>query len=337
LAGGDGSSIIRCKSGIEHSGARSLRPLDVGPIFKIVRSVRAFTRELFRAPTSHDECGSPARPLIGLALGGGFARGLAHIGILKVLEEHQIPVDFVAGTSVGSIIGAAFCSGISSKELEEIAGMVRFRDFARWTLSRYGLCSNDRMAAFLDRFLKAKTFEELKIPLAVAATEFATGDGIVFRSGPVVDAVRASCAYPGMFLPVNLNGRLYVDGMLAHTVPTLPLREMGAQRVLAVHLSSHWVNLSGPRHVFDVIGQCFSIAQSRMSGAWESASDLTLAPDVRGFAYDAFDRARELISAGEAAARAALPVLQQWLETAAPPGAVELSKAPALIGKPRVA
>ena len=288
---------------------------------KIARSVRAFARGLQRisdvplAPTA------PETPTVGLALGGGFARGLAHVGILKVLEEEGIPVNFIAGTSVGSVIGAAYCSGISARELEKIAALVRFKDFARWTLSRYGFASNDRMARFLDKMLRCRTFEDLKIPLAVAATDFTTGEGVVFRSGPLVDAVRASCAYPGMFLPVNLNGRLLVDGMLAHAVPTVPLRQMGAQRVIAVYLSAHWVNLDGPRHIFDVIGQCFSIAQSKMGGMWEAAADVILQPDVCGFSYDGFDRAPELIRAGEQAARAALPAIRQWLarpETAAP-------------------
>jgi NTE family protein len=280
---------------------------------KLGRSVRAFARGLKRisdAPLAPAATGTPS---IGLALGGGFARGLAHIGVLKVLEEEGIAINFIAGTSVGSVIGAAYCSGMSAKELEEIAALVRFKDFARWTLSRYGVASNDRMARFLGKMLTCRRFEDLKIPLAVAATDFNSGEGVVFRSGPLVDAVRASCAYPGMFLPVNVGGRLMVDGMLAYAVPTVPLREMGAERVIAVYLSAHWVNLDGPRHVFDVIGQCFSIAQPKMCGMWEAAADVTLQPDVRGFSYDGFERAPELIRAGEVAARAALPAIRQWL------------------------
>ncbi|MFB3915802.1 MAG: patatin-like phospholipase family protein [Terriglobales bacterium] len=280
---------------------------------QIVGSIRAFTRRLTREPPLQPPVPEFKRPLIGLALGGGFARGLAHIGVLKVLDECKIPVDYVAGTSVGSVIGAAYCSGVSARELEEIAALVRFKDFARWTISRFGIASNDRMTGFLDRFLKVKTFEELKIPLAVAATDFVTGDGVVFRSGPLVDPVRASCAYPGMFLPVSIDGRLLVDGLLAHAVPTVPLREMGAERVLAVYLSAHWVNLKGPRHVFDVIGQCFSIAQARMCSLWQSSADLILQPDVRGFSYDGFEHAPELIASGEQAAREALPALLSWI------------------------
>ncbi len=272
-------------------------------------------------------------PAIGVALGGGFARGLAHIGVLKVLEEEGIPISFVAGTSVGSVIGAAYCSGISAKELEEIAALVRFKHFARWTISRFGIASNDRMTGFLRKMLKARTFEELRIPLAVSATDFVTGDGVVFRSGDLIDPVRASCAYPGMFLPVNINGRLLIDGLLAHAVPTVPLREMGADRVLAVYLSAHWVNLNGPRHVFDVIGQCFSIAQQKMCGLWESAADVILTPDVRGFSYDGFERASELIASGEAVTRAALPKIKAWIAQAEPQ-VVGAKVRPAAVVKP---
>jgi len=281
---------------------------------RITRTLRAFARELTRTRLEPPAASIPTkRPLIGLALGGGFARGLAHIGVLKVFEEEQIPIDYIAGTSVGSVIGAAYCSGISAKELEEIAGLVRFKHFARWTISRFGIASNDRMNGFLKKMMKVRTFEELRIPLAVAATDFVSGDGVVFRTGPLIDAVRASCAYPGMFLPVNIDGRLLIDGMLAHPVPTVPLREMGAERVLGVYLSAHWVNLNGPRHVFDVVGQCFSIAQQKMCGLWESAADAVLTPDVRGFSYDGFERAPELIAAGAEVARAALPMIRAWL------------------------
>jgi NTE family protein len=281
---------------------------------KVARSVQAFARELTRPrPIVPAGIVPDKLPSIGIALGGGFARGLAHVGVLKVFEEEGIPISFIAGTSVGAVIGAAYCSGISAKELEEIASLVRFKHFARWTISRFGIASNDRMIGFLKKIVKARTFEELRIPLAVTATDFVTGDGVVFRSGDLIDPVRASCAYPGMFLPVNINGRLLIDGLLAHAVPTVPLREMGADKVLGVYLSAHWVNLNGPRHVFDVIGQCFSIAQQKMCGLWESAADVILTPDVRGFSYDGFERASELIAAGEAVTRAALPKIKAWM------------------------
>ena len=279
---------------------------------KIIRSVQAFGRGLSgRAGQQQDKSSAS----IGLALGGGFARGIAHIGVLKVLEEENIAIGFVAGTSVGALIGAAYCSGVTIPELEQIATRVRFKHFARWTLSRYGFASNQRMIGFLSSILKVKSFEELRIPLAVTATDFSTGEGVVFHSGPLVDPVRASCAYPGMFLPVKIRGRLLVDGMLAHAVPTVPLREMGAQRVLAVHLKGTWTNGdNGPRHLFDVIGQCFAIAQEMTCGVWKAAADLVIDPDVNGYKYDDFERSTELVGAGEAAMRAALPEIRKWLQ-----------------------
>lgn len=301
-------------------------------IGKIIRSVQAFGRELSRKG-SEAETRSPA---IGLALGGGFARGMAHIGILKVLEEERIPVRMVAGTSVGALIGAAYCSGLSIEELEKLAHSCRFTTFARWTVSRFGFASNDRMVSFLSRTLKVKTFEELRIPMGVTATDFNSGEGVIFHSGSIVDPIRASCAYPGMFLPVEIRGRFLVDGMLSHPVPTRPLREMGADRVLAVHLKGTWNKGGAPRHLFDVIGQSFAIAQDAMSSLWRNAADVIVEPDVAGYGYDDFRHAGDLIRSGELAMRQALPEVRKWMEapvdvvaSRTPPRTVRPSPVPA--------
>jgi NTE family protein len=277
---------------------------------KILRSVRTFGRELSarqlpQAPTP--------LPKIGIALGGGFARGIAHIGVLKVLEEENVPITCIAGTSVGALIGAIYCAGASAAEMEEIACRVRFRDFARWTISRYGFASNRRMAGLLNNVLKVKTFEELRIPLAVTATDFASGSGVVFEKGDLVETIRASCAYPGMFEPIRINNRFLVDGMLAHPVPTKPVREMGAERVLAIHLRGRWDVGGVPRHLFDVIGQCFAIAQENSAALWRPWTDLLVEPEVKDFKYDDFEHSCDLIRAGEKAMRAALPELRSWL------------------------
>jgi NTE family protein len=295
---------------------------------KIMRSVQAFGRELSRKSNAAEAKRIPA---IGVALGGGFARGIAHIGVLKVLEEEGIPIRMIAGTSVGAIMGAAYCSGLTIEELKEVAHKVRFNNFARWTLSRYGFATTDRMISFLARTLKVQTFEELRIPLGVVATDFNTGKGVVFTSGPIVDPVRASCAYPGMFLPVEIRGRCLVDGMLSHPIPTRPLREMGAERVLAVHLRGQWSKTSAPRHFFDVIGQSFAIAQNMTSSLWRSAADVVIEPDVAGFDYDDFKRADELIRVGELAMRRALPEVRKWLEV--PAEAAAPLKVPALVAR----
>jgi NTE family protein len=284
-------------------------------IRRFARSVRAFSRELSRPtgpPPLPPDISEPRRLKLGVALGGGFARGLAHVGVLKALEDAEIPVHFVAGTSVGALIGAAYCAGVSAEELKEIAYVTRFKHFARWTLSRYGFCSNDRMQEYCARILKVTTFEDLKTPLAIIATDFQTGEPAVFSKGPLVGPIRASCAYPGMFLPVEIDGRQYIDGMLAYSVPTTPLRAMGADRVLGIYLSAHWTHQQ-PRHLFEVIGQCFSIAQDKMCGLWKKDADRIIEPDVSAFSYNAFDRAPELIEIGEQAARAIVPELRALL------------------------
>jgi NTE family protein len=277
---------------------------------QVLDAVSAFKRELTRPRPLVSE----SRPKIGLALGGGFARGVAHIGVLKVLEEENIPIDFVAGTSVGAVVGALYCSGVSAKELEEVAAIMKFNQLARFTLSRMGFWSNDRLGHMLQRTLKVHTFEELKIPLAVTATDFVSGDPVVFTKGPLIEPVRASCAYPSFFQPVSIDGRLMIDGLLAHPVPTGPLKQMGADKVCAVYFNSHWVGATGPRHFLEIIGQCFSIAQANVCPLWQANADVVLEPKVEGFAYDAFHRATELVRAGEEAARAALPKLKAWLE-----------------------
>jgi NTE family protein len=281
---------------------------------RIVRSVQAFRREFSRCDTGLTPI--PAKPFrLGIALGGGFARGIAHVGVLRVLEKENIPINYIAGTSVGALIGAIYCSGVSAEEMEKIACRVRFRDFARWTISRMGFASNQRMIGFLQSVLKVKTFEELRIPLAVTATDFATGSGAVFDSGSLVDPVRASCAYPGMFLPVNVNGQLCVDGMLAHPVPTQPLRDVGCSHVLGVHLKGRWGTSTGPRHLFDVIGQCFAIAQDKNDGLWRPWADLAIEPNVSAFKYDDFECTPDLLRAGEEAMRAALPQVRAWMQS----------------------
>jgi NTE family protein len=277
----------------------------------ILRGVGAFGREVMRQ--HHPPETAFVRPKIGLALGGGFARGVAHIGVLRILENEGIPVDYIAGTSSGALIAAMYADGMSGKDIHEVAALLKFGDFAKFSFSRLGFWNNAPMADFLKRVLKSRTFEDLRIPLAVSATEFSTGESVVFSSGELIDAVRASCAYPGMFHPVQIDGRLMVDGLFSHPVPTVPLKNMGADKVIAVHFRSHWVGDTGPKHFMDVIGQCFSIAASRMCDMWQSSADLVLEPQVDSFAYDAFQHVNELVRKGEEAAQAALPQLKAWI------------------------
>ena len=275
---------------------------------RAMESVRAFARQKAKAPLSLKK--QPRR--VGVALGGGFARGFAHIGVLKVLEENGIRVHALAGTSIGGIIAGAYAGGVTLEEMTATTREVRWKDFARWTISRMGLASNHRMEAFLKRTFRAQRFEDLKIPLAVTATDLTCVQPVVFTSGKLVTAVRASCAYPGLFLPVAHDGACLVDGMLVAAVPTQAVKELGADVVVAVVLDTPGPCLE-PKNVLDVLARSFSIAQRTAAPVWRAHADVVVEPDVCGYRWDEFERADELIVAGKKAMQEALPRLQALL------------------------
>ena len=154
-------------------------------------------------------------PKVGLALGGGFARGIAHLGVLRALEQQKIQIDCIAGTSAGALAGMAYASGLPFEEIVREAAAIRFGNFGQWRFSRMGLASNQRLESYPSVHLGVKNFEDLKIPLAVAATDLISGEAVYFTKGPLGPALRASCAYPGLFRPVEYENRLLVDGFLA--------------------------------------------------------------------------------------------------------------------------
>jgi NTE family protein len=252
------------------------------------------------------------RPRVGLALGGGFARGIAHIGVLKGLVENGVPIDCIAGTSVGALIASAYACGAPLSEMEKHAAETQFKDFGRWTLSWLGLASNERLESYLHRFCVARNFEELKTPLAIAATDLSTGDAVYFTRGEIAPALRASCAYPGLFLPVEHEGRILVDGFLAAPVPVDALRRLGAEFVIAVFLDSSPPDQK-PANMLDIIGRSFAIMQRHANKTWQRKTDVVIAPDVAHFAWDDFRKTPELIAAGEAAAITALPRIRAAL------------------------
>jgi NTE family protein len=250
--------------------------------------------------------GDEPRPRVGLALGGGFARGIAHIGVLRVLKENDIPVDYIAGTSVGALIAAAYASGSTLEDMERQGTATRFRDFGRWTISRMGMASNERLEEFLHRFTVLRYFEEMKIPLGIVATDIISGESIHFTNGEIGRALRASCAYPGLFLPVEIHDHVLVDGFLTEAVPAVCVREMGADFVIAVHLEPGLL-ANKPRNTIEVISRSFSIIQSSSHQPWRDATDILIEPDVHRILWDEFVRTPELIAAGAEATTAALP------------------------------
>ena len=179
------------------------------------------------------------RPKIGLALGGGGPRGLAHIGVLKVIEENGIPIDCVAGASMGALIGAVYAAGVETERLEEIALNMDLKQTALMlapTIARSGLIEGGRVREFIKSFVGDANIEELKIPFAAVATDINTGEEMVIDRGSVAEAVRASISVPGIFTPVRLGERFLVDGGLVNPVPISVVREMGAEAVMAVNV-----------------------------------------------------------------------------------------------------
>lgn len=260
----------------------------------------------------------PAVPIgLGLALGGGFARGFAHIGVLQVLEENHIPISCIAGTSIGSILGAAYASGVSLARMADVCRHIRFKDFARWRISRVGLASNDRLGGMVRDVFNGQTFEDLLVPTAIVATDLGSGDPVVFRTGNLADAIRASCAFPGLFEPVQLGTRCLADGGLVAPVPTQAVREMGAGCVLGVSVSFDNWSSAAPASLFQVVVRAISAAQKHQTAYWESFADLVLTPDVQSIDWDEFDRVEEAIAAGAMVTRQAVPRIVRLLEKSA--------------------
>jgi NTE family protein len=254
-------------------------------------------------PPLTEKPGAP--PKVGLALGGGFARGIAHIGVLHALQENNIPIHCIAGTSAGALAAVAYASGLPFDEVVRKATALKFGNFAQWKFSKMGLASNQRLALYPQLTLGVSDFKELTIPVVIVAADLYTGEPVYMREGPIGPALRASCAYPGLFRPVEYEGHLLVDGFVAATVPVDAARFMGADIVIAVFLSGE--NSRRPTNITDVIGRSFAIVQRHADFGWRAKADVVIEPNVRDFTWDDFAKTPELVAAGEQAAVEALP------------------------------
>ena len=268
-------------------------------------------KDKFRSFAYGEQGEARERPRVGLALAGGFARGIAHLGVLRVLREAGIPIDCVAGTSVGALIAVGYCAGASLEEMAKVGASTSFTDFGRWTPSWLGLATNQRMEKYLARFTPVKTFEELLTPLAIATTDISAGVSVYYSHGPVAPPLRASCAYPGLFVPIQFEGRTLVDGFLTAPVPVEGVLLLGADLVIAVYLEAG--NIEEPRTFTDVLSRSFNIIQRHGDLAWRTQADIIIEPDVKAFGWDDFSKTPEMIAAGEAAALAALPEIRAAL------------------------
>ena len=259
------------------------------------------------------------RPRIGLALSGGAARGIAHIGVLRALLEHKIPIDCVAGTSAGSLVGGALASGMKLSEIEDLGRNLRWRDVGRMTVSRLGIQSNDRLEEYLKAHLPVTRFEELPIPFAVVATELNSGAAVVMRDeGDVPFAIRASCAIPGWYVPVtDEHGRQLVDGGLVAIIPSAAARALGADVVIAVDVNAEGATFLGPPHsIIGILLQSMMVVQRTVSLHQLQEADLVIKPRVGHIRWDETARAEELLGAGYEAGIENIQAIDDLIELA---------------------
>ena len=259
-------------------------------------------------------------PRVGLALSGGAARGIAHVGVLRALVENDIPIDAIAGASAGALIGGCFAAGVSIERLEEMAATFRWRHTQRFSFSRLGLQSNAPMEKFLRAFLPVTRFEDLKIPFAAMVTDLRKGELIVKRDrGDVPFAIRASCCIPFVMMPIEDDqGRLLIDGGIVQNLPIGQTRALGADIVIAVD-----VNLDGvrfferPRTALGVLAQTFITVERIVSNQERADADVQIVPKVGHIRWDQTRRAKELIECGYQAGLAAIEEIRSVINKAA--------------------
>jgi NTE family protein len=258
----------------------------------------------------------PKKPLkIALALGGGAARGFAHIGVIKALEAQGIVPDIVVGTSAGSVVGALYASGMSGFDLQHVALQMEEQMVADWTLPNRGVLKGEALQAFINQNVHHLTIQNMAKPLGVVATDLQSGELVLFRRGDTGMAVRASSAVPGMFQPVEISGRDYVDGGLTSPVPARSARAMGADFVIAVDISNvgRGDRLNG---TVDVLLQTFSIMGHAISRHELEDADVVIRPKTAAVGSTDFQGRHLAIMEGEKAVAAVIPELKVKLAKA---------------------
>lgn len=254
----------------------------------------------------------PAKPKIGLALGGGAARGFAHIGVIKMLESHGIVPDYVVGTSAGAVVGSLYAGGFDAFAMQKLAIQLDETLFADWTLRGPGLLKGEALQSFVNQHLKRRPLEKLNIAFGTVVTDLNSGERVVFRTGDSGMAVRASAAVPGVFQPVAINGRQYVDGGLTSPVPVRAVREMGADFVIAVDISA--TAEGQPVDSMSAILWQTTTIMGNVIGKTELAeADIVIRPRLPYVKSWNFAARHEAMIEGERAAQAALPAIRSKL------------------------
>lgn len=250
---------------------------------------------------------------MGLALGGGVARGLAHIGVISVLEQAGVPIDCVAGTSMGAIIGASYCAGLSVDELKANAARTGWWQVSRPLLSANGLVTFARLERWLEETIGEYDVRDLAIPFAAVASDLITGERIVLSRGRLCTAIRASCSVPGFAHPVEIDGRMLVDGGITDNVPADVARLLGADYVIGVDIF-----MPALRRRLGPLGQGLAAIETlvRHAGQGDAECDCLIVPNMEGRSYLRFAHYEQFIALGEEAAREKLPTILAALEHA---------------------
>lgn len=252
------------------------------------------------------------RKKIGLALGSGGARGIAHIGVLQAFEAHNIPIDYVAGSSIGALVGSFYCIGHTPHQLKQFALNFPQKYWTDYCVPKMGFISGNKLKEIIRLLTKKKHFHETKIPLAVVATNLSKAERKVFTEGPIAEAVRASISIPGIFVPEELEGDYYVDGGVIDRVPVSVLKEMGADIIIAVDVS--FVDSTYPiTSIFDVIAQSIDVMEREILKHRLLDADIMIRPNVGHFSTNHYSNLDELIAEGEKAALDMIPEIKKFL------------------------
>ena len=286
---------------------RSIRLHAVGAIALLLSACTNLTGKPAEAPPP------PTKLVIALALGGGAAKGFAHIGVIKALEAQGIVPDIIIGTSAGSVVGAMYAAGKSGFELQTLAITLDESQVSDWSLPDRGVLKGDALAAFINKTVGNVTIEKLPKKFGAVATDLATGEPIVFRTGDTGTAVRASSSVPGIFQPVAIRGREYVDGGLVSPVPVRFAREMGATFVIAVDISNK-PQMGKTKSSLDVLLQTFAIMGQSLNRNELPQADIVIRPDISQLGSVDFKTRHLAVLEGEKAAAQALPALKAKLE-----------------------
>jgi NTE family protein len=244
------------------------------------------------------------RKKVGLALSGGAARGFAHLGVVKVLAEHQIPIDYIAGTSAGSIVGAAIACALNVEQIVEIGKKMSWFKVSGIPYSVKGLLSNAPMGELLRKHLPFENIEDLPIPFAAVACALETGEEVVFDKGDLPTAIRASCAIPGVFVPVEHEGKHLIDGGVVSLVPAKTVKKMGAEVVIAIDVNAagatYWTS---PTTFLGVLFQSAMLLLRTAGKAQHYRADVVVIPQIAHLRPDEIGKMEEFIKLGEEAAR----------------------------------